>query len=159
MQILKNQKIIFSLLFALILSLLMTDAEAAGRTGKIVVLKGTAKIRVPYATDWVPAKAGKLLTEGDIFKTAEKSSAIINLGEGEFKATVVVGENSQLLLLKLSTDEETGTQKTLLDLAMGRITITILKPEDVKPIFEVKTPTSMVEVGEGSLSVSVEASK
>jgi hypothetical protein len=133
-------------------------SEEAERIAKIVDLKGQVQLK-SLQGDWVPAEVGTTLTQGHILKTAAKSQAVLKLDGAEETATVEINENSQLMLSELLMDTEKGTQKTLLDLAIGKVLIKAQKLHDEKSKFEVKTPTSIVGVRGTSFSVEVEATE
>ncbi len=155
MKISKSSKIILALLLVFAVA---TAATALGfkRTAKIIALKGAAEIRAPKAKDWVPAKAGSILNEGDILKMNKDSSSVIELDGKDLVAKIVAEEHAQLLFLKLASKDKKGVQKTLLDLGAGKITVTTTKARDERSTFEIKTPTSMVNVKEGTVTVKVE---
>jgi hypothetical protein len=131
-------------------------AQETKRTATIIDIKGSVEVKTPKA-NWVPAKTGMVLTEGDIIKTKKNSHAILNLDGMAETATVEVKENSQLMLSQLLEDRATKTQSTLLDLALGEILIQARKLHSEKSKFEVKTPTSVVAVRGTTFSVAVEA--
>jgi hypothetical protein len=131
-------------------------AEEANRVAKITELKGSAQVKTVDG-NWVPAQVGMTLTQGYVLKTDAKSQATLLLnGQGE-TATVVVKPDSQLLLSELLADKDTGTQKTLLDLAVGKVLIEAQKLHSKESKFEVKTPTSIVGVRGTEFSVEVQA--
>ena len=106
---------------------------------------------------WVVATLGMVLKEGDIIRSKKNSTALLNVnGKGQ-TATVQLKENSQLELAQLIVDKNKGTQKTLLDLALGEILIKAQKLHSADSAFEVKTPTSIVGVRGTTFEVSVEA--
>ena len=131
--------------------------EEVKRTGKIVDIRGRVEVE-HGGGDWVPAQVGMILNEGDILKTAAKAWAFLTLDGGETATVEVeVEENSRLLLSELILNEEKGIQKTLLDLAIGKILITAQKMHSEGSKFEVKTPTSIVGVRGTTFAVEVEA--
>ena len=132
------------------------SAEDAKRTAKIIAIDGIVEVR-PVGRTWVAAEVGMELNEGDVIKTAADSTAVLNLnGEGE-TATVDISEGSQLKIPELTGDKEKGTQKTLLDLAIGKILIRAQKLHSEEERFEVKTPTTIVGVRGTTFAVEVEA--
>lgn len=142
---------------ALVITLATIGYAAEKRTAQIVSLDGTAQVKAAGQDGWVPAQVGMVLNEGDTLKMAEKSWAMLNVdGKGQ-AATVEVREGSQLLLSELLVDQETGTSKTLLDLAMGEVLIKAQKVHGEESKFEVKTPTSIVGVRGTTFNVKVQA--
>ena len=68
---------------------------------------------------------------------------------------VEMSPNSELTFAELVKDDATGTQKTLLDLAIGQILIKAAKLNTAESKFEVKTPTSVVGVRGTKFAVRV----
>jgi len=127
------------------------------RNAKIVILEGQAEVKKPGEAKWVPARVGMILTKGDILRTKDDSWVFLNLNGNGQTAVVEVDANSRLTLSELVMDEEKGTQRTLLDLAMGEVLIKAKKLHAQESRFEVKTPTSVVGVRGTRFSVKVEA--
>jgi len=128
-------------------------ASAEKYNGKVLDFQGSVDVKIGKA-DWTAAKKGDALSEGDMVRTKENSWATVEL---ENAGTVEVKQNSQLKLAELSADKTAGTQKTLLDLALGEVLIKAQKLNSEKSKFEVKTPTSIVGVRGTTFSVAVEA--
>ena len=133
----------------------LSFAEVAKRTATITDLKGKVEIRTSSGS-WEAAKVGMTLTEGDIIMTKVDSTATLNLS-GTEEASVSMKPNSQMALAELVMDKKEGTQKTLLDLALGEVLIKTQKLHAKESKFEVKTPTSIVGVRGTAFSVAVEA--
>ena len=144
-------------LFVLVLLLsYQVSAQEAARTAEVIDLEGTVEVR-PVGGSWTPAEVGMILRERDIIKTRLDSSALLNLdGDGK-TATVDISENSQLMIAELIGDKKAGTQKTLLDLAIGKILIRAKKLHSEEERFEVKTPTTIVGVRGTTFAVEVES--
>ena len=148
---------IVCILILMIMPALSAFTEVVKRTAKIIDFDGSVQVRIISQKTWVSAESGMVLYEGDILRTKKNAWALVNLdGDGE-TATVTVQEDSQLLISKLTKDEEEGTQQTLLDLGLGRILIEAEKLHNEKSKFEVKTPTSVVGVRGTTFAVEVEA--
>jgi hypothetical protein len=131
-------------------------AEESGRTARIIEIEGAVEVK-PVGGSWVPATVGMILGQRDIIKTGEDSIASLDLdGKGE-TAIVEVSENSQLMMAELVGDKKAGTQKTLLDLAIGKILIRAKKLHTEEEKFEVKTPTTIVGVRGTTFAVEVES--
>jgi len=133
----------------------LSFAEVSKRNATITDIKGKVEVRTSMGS-WEAAKAGMVLTEGDIIVTKADSWATLNLS-GTEEATVAMKPNSQLALAELVADKKEGSQKTLLDLALGEVLIKTQKLHAKESKFEVKTPTSIVGVRGTSFSVAVEA--
>ncbi len=130
-------------------------AELERRTATITDIRGNVEVKISSGS-WEAAKVGMTLTEGDIIMTKSESSATLNLS-GTEEASVSMKPNSQMTLAELMMDKVEGTQKTLLDLALGEILIKTQKLHAKESKFEVKTPTSIVGVRGTTFSVAVEA--
>ena len=136
-------------------SVAVVSAAEVARTASIVTIDGAAEVSTS-ANSWAAAQVGMVLKEGDSIRTKENSMVVLNLdGNGE-TATAEMKPNSQMKLQELKTNKEEGTEKTLLDLALGTILIKAKKLHSERSRFEVKTPTSIVGVKGTTFSVSVE---
>ena len=133
-------------------------AEAVKREARIVDIDGDASIKRLGEKEWLPAESDMTLTEGDMIKTGPDSWALLSLEgiEETASATVEIEEGSQLLFAEFVKDEAGEAGKTLLDLAIGELMITVEKLE-AESKFEVKTPTSVTGVRGTKFSVKVEA--
>lgn len=130
--------------------------QEAKRIATISEVKGSAEVKSTSGM-WTPAKPGMTLTQGDIISTKKNSWVMLNLDGQAQTATVEIKENSQLRLAELLVNKKESTQKTLLDLPLGKILIKAAKLHSEKSSFEVKTPTSVVGVRGTTFAVSVEA--
>jgi len=132
-------------------------AEEVQRTAKVIDITGDAQIKPLEAGDWMAAEAGSILNVGDILKTASGCEVILNVnGNGE-TAIITVSENTKLMFTDLVMDTDDGTEKTLVELAVGQILIKAQKLHTPESQFEVKTPTSLVGVRGTEFAVKVEA--
>ena len=132
-------------------------AEEVKRNAEIIAVRGEVQVKLLEEGKWIPTERKMILGEGDIIKTKSDSWAMLKVDKTGDTATVELEENSQLLLAELVKDEEKGTQRTLLDLAIGEILIRAKKLHTPESKFEVKTPTSVVGVRGTKFSVRVEA--
>ncbi|MBU1128491.1 MAG: FecR family protein [Candidatus Omnitrophica bacterium] len=125
---------------------------------KIVDLKGEAEIRTTGEEGWASAEVELILNEGDVLRTKAGSGVVLELAAGgEEIATVEIEENSQLVIAEFTRDEDEGIQNVLLDLAVGRMLIKVQKLYSEKSKFQVKTPTSIVDVRKTIFVVEVES--
>ena len=131
-------------------------AEEVRRTAKVIDMEGEVTVK-PIGGSWTPAQVGMILNEGDMVKTEDDSYVLLNLdGDGQ-TATVDVQEESEMMLSELIGDKEKGTQKTLLELEMGKILIEAQKLNTEEERFEVETPTTIVGVRGTKFTVEVES--
>jgi hypothetical protein len=132
-------------------------AKETNRTAKIISCSGNISVKTAGQSDWQPAVKGMVLNQGDMIKTGANSNARLNVdGMGE-AATVDLFPNSNLTMAELVQDKDEGTERTLLDLAMGEVMVKAQKLYGDKSKFEVKTPTSVAGVRGTKFSVKVEA--
>ncbi len=132
-------------------------AQKAQYAARIIELKGKAEIKGPAAKKFSPAKAGMQLREGDLLFTNKDSMAVVSIKERNTAAKITLYENTQLRMVELSIDKKTGIQKTLLDLGIGKVDIKTSRPRAKKSVFQVKTPTSVLDITEAQLTIEVEA--
>ena len=131
-------------------------AEERKRIAAVVDTNGKVEVRNQQG-EWIAAKKGMVLQEGDVIRTNANSFAVLNVDGLAETATVEVKEKSQLKLIELIENKEKDTQNTFLDLALGEILIKAKKLHSEKSSFEVKTPTSVVGVRGTTFSIAVEA--
>lgn len=131
-------------------------AEGTGRIATVKELSGNVEAKIANGA-WSPATVGMTLKQGDAIRTGDNSMALLMLDGPAESASVEVKKGSQLTIAELTGDKAMGTEKTLLDLALGEILIKAKKLHSEKSKFEVKTPTSIVGVRGTTFSVTVEA--
>lgn len=147
---------IFSLFIFIISLTSLLYAEDVKRTAKIIDLEGDVMIK-PLGKSWIPAEIGALLSEGDMIRTRENSTVLLNVNGHGQTATVDVREGSEMMFSQLIGDKEKGTQKTLLELELGKILIKAQKLDSEGERFEIETPTTIVGVRGTTFTVEVEA--
>jgi len=145
-------------ILALILNLCtLALAQEVRRTGTIVDLEGNVLLKRFGSEDWVSVEIGTTVNEKDVIKTRSNSWAVLNIADDEGASSIEIKENSQLIVWELVKDEASGTQKTFLDLAIGKVMIKAQKLHTEESKFEVKTPTSIVGVRGTIFEVEVES--
>lgn len=155
MKVIKSLMLYISLILICLYSL--TFAQEVKREAKIISIEGMARVKAMHTKLWIPAEIGMILREGDMLKTGPDAWVMLNLNGSGQTATVEVESNSQLYFTELIKDEQVKSQKTLLELAMGEILITVQKADSPESSFEVKTPTAIVGVRGTKFAVKVEA--
>lgn len=103
---------------------------------------------------WVAAEDGMVILPGDEVRTAQGSSVEVILDSGKVGHIEIKG-GSLFKVSQAETDPVTGDQKTLLDLAVGKI---LVKAQALKgnSRFEVRTPSSLTGVRGTLFEVEVE---
>ncbi len=124
------------------------------REVEIIDVIGSAEVYL-YEGGSLPAEVGMILSEGDMIETKTDSWLLLKL-DGLDVSMVEMEENTTMLLSELIIDRENSVQKTMLDVAIGRILISAEKIQDEHSNFRVKTPTSVVGVRGTTFAVEVE---
>ena len=96
-------------------------------------------------TQWGPAVIGARLVEGDDIRAFSGASAELLLPD---KSTVVLAENSRLLITKLEYDPQNQTRLVLLHLAVGKVRAAIAQASVTlvrlrQSNFAISTPTAV----------------
>lgn len=126
-------------LFILIMSLALFSFGPAilraqsVRVAEVIHVTGAVMIKTPASPDWVSAKEGMKLKEGDIIKTGADSDAQLAFGEG-LANVLSVFSSSQVVISRF----EPG----LVKLEQGRV-FTLLRKLNKGSTFEVRTPTAV----------------
>jgi hypothetical protein len=121
----------------------MKETESGMRYG---TLKNPGKNVFVKSTDgeWKPAADGMVILPGDEVRTAADNSVEVLMDGGKI-GRVEVKEGSLFRIQTAEKDPETGDDRTMLDLAIGKI---LVKVESLKgnSKFEVRTPTALTGV-------------
>lgn len=131
-------------------------AEEMGRSAKITDLNGDVQIKKSKDESWTAVAKGVMVDEGQIIKTGSSSSAVLTIDDS---TKVEIEQNTQIMISELIGNAKKNTEKTLLDLAVGKVLIKAQKLSNQESKFEVKTPTSIVGVRGTVFSVEVEQLK
>jgi hypothetical protein len=138
------------------LLILFTCSYIMAEEGKGIVrveaVQGAVEVRQP-GKEWAAAKAGMILAQADIIRSKKDSWVLLNVYRDKSKiASVELKKNSELRIMMVKPDKE-----ILFDLALGEAMVKSENLNKGKAKFEVKTPTSFLEVvGKATFSVSVE---
>ena len=97
-------------------------AQQAGSTAEIKRVIGRVEVLQKGQTQWIPAVIGTRLAEGDDIRAFAGASAEIALPD---TSTVVLTENSRLLMTKMEIDPQNRSRLVLLHLAVGKVRATI----------------------------------
>jgi len=96
-------------------------------------------------TQWIPAVVGARLAEGDDIRAYSGATAELALPD---TSTVVVAENSRLLLTKMEYDAQSQTRLVLLHLVVGKVRATVAQAAITlarvrQSNFAISTPTAV----------------
>jgi hypothetical protein len=97
-------------------------AQQAGSRAEMKSVIGRVEVLQKGQTQWIPAVIGAQLAEGDDVRTYAGASAELALPD---TSTVVLTENSRMLLSKMEFDTQNRSRFVLLHLAVGKVRATI----------------------------------
>jgi hypothetical protein len=97
-------------------------AQQAGSGAEVKRVIGRVEVLQKGQTQWIPAVIGAQLAEGDDIRAYAGASAELALPD---TSTVVLTENSRLLLTKMEFDTQNRSRFVLLHLAVGKVRATI----------------------------------
>ncbi len=97
-------------------------AQQAGSSAEIKRVIGRVEVLQKGQTQWLPVVIGAHLAEGDDIRAFAGASAELALPD---TSTVVLTENSRLLLTKMEFDTQKRSRFVLLHLAVGKVRATI----------------------------------
>lgn len=120
-------------------------AQQAGPSAEIKQVIGRVEVLQQGQTQWVPAVIGAQLTQGDDIRAYSGASAELALPD---TSTVVLTENSRLLLTKMEFDTQNRSRFVLLHLAVGKVRATIAQAAVAlararQSNFAISTPTAV----------------
>ena len=97
-------------------------AQQAGSSAEIKRVIGRVEVLQKGQNQWLPVVIGAQLAEGDDIRAFAGASAELALPD---TSTVVLTENSRLLLTKMEVDTQNRSRFMLLHLAVGKVRATI----------------------------------
>ena len=97
-------------------------AQQAGSTAEIKSVIGRVEVLQKGQTQWIPVVIGAQLAEGDDIRAFAGATAELLLPD---TSTVVLTENSRLLLTKMEFNPQDRSRFVLLHLAMGKVRTTV----------------------------------
>jgi len=139
-------------LLAVLLALLMIlgglpSASAQQRPGTAEVKRATGRVEVLRTgqTQWLPAVVGARLAEGDNVRAFSGASAELELPDG---TTLLVAENSRIIVSKLDFDPQNQNRLVVFHLVVGKAvaavtqaTLTLIRARQSN--FVITTPTAV----------------
>jgi hypothetical protein len=141
-------RIVATAVFGVLLLLVFpgpVPAQQAAPSAELKRVIGRVEILPKGQTQWVPAVIGARLVEGDDIRAFSGALAELVLPD---TSTVVLAENSRLLLTKLNFDEQNRSRLVLLHLAVGKVRATIAQAAITlararQSNFAISTPTAV----------------
>ena len=106
---------------------------------------GRVELLAKGQTQWIPAVVGAQLAEGDDIRAYAGASAELVLPDS---STVVVAENSRLILTKMDYDPQNQSRLMLLHLVVGKVRATVAQAAVTlarvrQSNFAISTPTAV----------------
>lgn len=134
-----------------------TQMEMEIYRNKAVIKKmeGDVTVKFENTNEWVPAKIGMELTEGNYIKTGPGSTVLLAVG---IAGRIEIKENSELLLKNIGTQADGRAENILMYLAMGEASFDV-RFIDKNTIFETHTPTTVAAVRGTIYIVKVDPTK
>jgi hypothetical protein len=93
-------------------------AHAAPGSAELKAVTGRVEIQKKGQSQWTAAAVGAKLVEGDSLRAWARSSARLDLLDG---STILLAENSRLVVGKLEFDQQNQTREALFHLAVGKL--------------------------------------
>jgi len=120
-------------------------AQESGPTAELKRVIGRVELLARGQTQWIPAVVGARLAEGDDIRCYSGASAELVLPD---TSTVVVTENSRLLLTKMQYDPQNQQRLVLLHLVVGKVRATVAQAAVTlarirQSNFAISTPTAV----------------
>jgi hypothetical protein len=120
-------------------------AQPGAPSAELKRVVGRVEILGKGQTQWIPAVIGARLAEGDDIRAYSGASAELALPD---TSTVVVTENSRLLLTKMEYDPQSQSRLMLLHLVVGKVRATVAQAAITlarvrQSNFAISTPTAV----------------
>ena len=120
-------------------------AQAGAPSAELKRVVGRVEVLAKGQTQWIPAVVGARLVEGDDIRAFAGASAELALPD---TSTVVVAENSRLLLTKIEYDPQSQSRLMLMHLVVGKVRATVAQAAITlarvrQSNFAISTPTAV----------------
>jgi hypothetical protein len=120
-------------------------AQQALPSAELKRVVGRVEVLSRGQTQWIPAVVGARLAEGDDVRAYSGATAELTLPD---TSTVVVAENSRLLLTKMEYDPQSQSRLMLLHLVVGKVRATVAQAAITlararQSNFAISTPTAV----------------
>jgi len=120
-------------------------AQQALPSAELKRVVGRVEVLSKGQTQWIPAVVGARLAEGDDIRAYSGATAELTLPD---TSTVVVAENSRLLLTKMEYDPQSQSRFMLMHLVVGKVRATVAQAAVTlarvrQSNFAISTPTAV----------------
>jgi hypothetical protein len=139
------RRVVASVVAALLLLATPAIVAAQPATGELKRVVGRVEVLAKGQTQWIPAVVGARLAEGDDIRTYAGAQAELVLPD---TSSVVVTENSRLLLTKIEFDPQNQSRLMILHLVVGKVRATVAQAAVTlarirQSNFAISTPTAV----------------
>jgi hypothetical protein len=122
-----------------------TSAQPGRPSAELKRVVGRVEVLAKGQTQWIPAVVGARLVEGDDIRAFAGASAELALPD---TSTVMVAENSRLLLTKIEYDPQSQSRLMLMHLVVGKVRATVAQAAITlarvrQSNFAISTPTAV----------------
>jgi hypothetical protein len=129
----------------LLVSAVPTSAQPGPPSAELKRVVGRVEVLAKGQTQWIPAVVGARLAEGDDIRAFAGASAELALPD---TSTVMVAENSRLLLTKIEYDPQSQSRLMLMHLVVGKVRATVAQAAITlarvrQSNFAISTPTAV----------------
>ena len=120
-------------------------AQQSAQSAELKRVVGRVEVLAKGQTQWIPAVVGARLAEGDDIRAYSGASAELALPD---TSTVVVAENSRLLLTRIEYDPQNQSRFMLMHLVVGKVRATVAQAAVTlarirQSNFAISTPTAV----------------
>ena len=120
-------------------------AQPSPPSAELKRVVGRVEVLSKGQTQWIPAVVGARLAEGDDIRAYSGATAELALPD---TSTVVVAENSRLLLTKMEYDPQSQSRLVILHLVVGKVRATVAQAAITlarvrQSNFAISTPTAV----------------
>ena len=134
------------------------SAQAAAPTAEVKRVVGRVEVLRKGQTQWVPVVIGDRLVEGDDIRSFAGAQTEVALPD---TSSVVLAENSRLLLTKLEFDPQSQSRLFLFHLAIGKARATVAQAALTlarirQSNFAISTPTAVAAARGSAVSTTVD---
>jgi hypothetical protein len=114
-----SQIMVLAVMLGILLTLPATQAAGqSAETARVMRVAGRVEILHKDQQAWVPASVGALLAVGAEIRAFEGGWAELRLADG---SSVVLAENSRLVVTRLEIDQQTGRRASVFHLVVGKV--------------------------------------
>jgi hypothetical protein len=129
------------LFLAAVCFLFVFNAALFAKTNNAAIfsLEGEVAVKLAKAKEWLPAKVGMFLNQGDSIKTGVNSMAVVSFDPGTDKNLIKLQENCAVLLTTLKAN------LTAIELSAGKV-LSSVENLNRRAEFKIRTPTAVAGV-------------